>query len=119
MNHSEAVTSLKRPLPEGLELEKGGRELRRRLSSDAVLITRGEHGMAVFSGGSPLSIPTRAREVYDVTGAGDTVISVTAMGLAAGGKMVDCVHLANIAAGLEVAKLGCALVSREEISKAI
>jgi D-beta-D-heptose 7-phosphate kinase/D-beta-D-heptose 1-phosphate adenosyltransferase len=119
MNHSEAVATLKRPLPEGPALERGGQELRRRLSSDAVLVTRGEHGMAVFAGGTPLSIPTRAREVFDVTGAGDTVIAVTAMGLAAGGKMADCVHLANIAAGIEVAKLGCALVSREEIARAI
>jgi len=119
MNHSEAVATLKRPLPEGPALERGGQELRRRLCSDAVLITRGEHGMAVFSGGAPFSIPTRAREVFDVTGAGDTVIAVTAMGLASGGNLADCVHLSNIAAGIEVGKLGCALVSREEIAKSI
>lgn len=119
MNHSEASATLKRPLPEGPALERGGQELRRRLASQAVLVTRGEHGMAIFAGGTPLSIPTRAREVFDVTGAGDTVIAVTAMGLAGGGKLADCVHIANIAAGIEVAKLGCALVSREEIAKAI
>jgi len=119
MNHLEAAATLKRPLPGRAELEKGGMELRRRLSSEAVLVTRGPDGMAVFSSGTPLSIPSRAREVFDGTGAGDTVIAVTAMGLASGGKMADCVHLANIAAGLEVAKLGCALVAREEISRDI
>jgi len=119
MNHLEAAGTLKRPLPDGPALERGGLELRRRLSSNAVLVTRGPDGMAVFGGGTPLAIPSRAREVFDGTGAGDTVIAVTAMGLASGGKMADCVHLANIAAGLEVAKLGCALVSREEIAKDI
>jgi len=119
MNASEASSCLKRPLPGEAELERGGAELRRRLGARAVIVTRGEHGMALFSGGSPSSIPTRAREVFDVTGAGDTVIAVTAMGLAGGGKLADCVHLANVAAGLEVAKLGCALVGREEILRAI
>jgi D-beta-D-heptose 7-phosphate kinase/D-beta-D-heptose 1-phosphate adenosyltransferase len=119
MNHSEAAATLKRPMDGEAALERGGRELRRRLGAKGVLVTRGEQGMALFAGGAPAAIPTRAREVFDVTGAGDTVIAVTAMGLAAGGRLADCVHLANVAAGLEVAKLGCALVGREEIRRAI
>jgi D-beta-D-heptose 7-phosphate kinase/D-beta-D-heptose 1-phosphate adenosyltransferase len=75
--------------------------------------------MGLFTAGPVRVIPTSAREVFDGTGAGDTVIAVTGMGLAAGGRIEDSVRLASAAAGVEVGKLGCALVSREEIRAAL
>jgi D-beta-D-heptose 7-phosphate kinase/D-beta-D-heptose 1-phosphate adenosyltransferase len=117
MNMEEATACLKRPLPDERALIKGGSELRRRLAARAVLVTRHSRGMGLFTRDGVEFIPSRAREVFDGTGAGDTVIAVTGMGLAAGGKMADCVHLANAAAGIEVGKLGCALVSPAEIRR--
>jgi D-beta-D-heptose 7-phosphate kinase/D-beta-D-heptose 1-phosphate adenosyltransferase len=91
-------------------------------SGASVLITWGEHGMWVFdmSGGSAVEahLPAAAREVADVTGAGDTVIAVLALGLAAGAKLVDAARLANLAAGLVVARFGPASVLPAELSAA-
>jgi D-glycero-beta-D-manno-heptose-7-phosphate kinase len=86
-----------------------------------VVITRGKEGMAIFSVGSSSVrlIPTYAREVYDVSGAGDTVISVLALALSAGATIVEAAVLGNMAAGVEVAKRGTATVSREEIQVAL
>jgi D-beta-D-heptose 7-phosphate kinase/D-beta-D-heptose 1-phosphate adenosyltransferase len=82
----------------------------------AVLITRSEAGMSLFrSDNEPLHIPTVAREVYDVTGAGDTVLAVLSLGLAAGVNLADAAGLANIAAGIVVGKLGTSTVSPAEI----
>lgn len=119
MNHFEASACLGRPLPDEKALARGGLQLRKKLRAKAVLVTRREQGMALFSGAGASFIPTRAKEVFDGTGAGDTVISVVGLALAAGGRLADCVHLANIAAGIEVGKLGCALVSPEEIRRSI
>ncbi|MEK7764953.1 MAG: bifunctional ADP-heptose synthase [bacterium] len=119
MNLEEAATCLKRPLADEAAFLAGGAELRRRLGADAALVTRHEHGLGVFTSGPARMIPTSAREVFDGTGAGDTVIAVTGMGLAAGGRIEDSVRLASAAAGIEVGKLGCALVSREEIRAAL
>ncbi len=116
-NHFEAADLLKRPLPDTAALVRGGQELRRKLGGRGLLITRREHGMALFAGGPPVSIPTRAKEVFDGTGAGDTVIATIGLGLAAGGALADCVHLANVAAGIEVGKLGCAVVGPDEIRR--
>ena len=81
-----------------------------------VLVTRGEEGMTLFTGGGEVThIPTTAREVYDVTGAGDTVIATLALALAAGAAMAEGAMLANHAAGVVVGKLGTAVVSREEL----
>jgi len=97
-------------------LKKAALILLEKVSCQAVLITRGEHGMALFEkGGALLSIPTTAREVFDVTGAGDTVIAALALGLAAGASYADAATLANIAAGVVVAKVGTATVSQEEL----
>jgi len=115
LNHFEAAECLKRALPDSAALFAGGQVLRRALGGRNLLITRREHGMALFAGGAPVSIPTHAREVFDGTGAGDTVIATIGLGLAAKGRLADCVHLANVAAGIEVGKLGCALVSPAEI----
>lgn len=90
------------------------------LELDALLVTRGEHGMTLLRPGQPeLHLPARAREVYDVTGAGDTVISTLAVSLAAGSSMEDAVALANIAAGIVVGKLGTAVVSAPELRRAV
>ena len=119
MNQSEASACIGRPIPDEAAMERGGRELLRRLAGRAALVTRGESGMALFEPGRTRTVPTRAREVFAVTGAGDTVIATTTLALAAGASPGDAVLLANVAAGLEVAKLGCALVSRGEIRRAL
>jgi rfaE bifunctional protein kinase chain/domain len=86
-----------------------------------VIVTRGKEGMAIFSSGerSVRLIPTYAREVYDVSGAGDTVISVLTLALAAGASMIEAAVLGNLAAGVEVGKRGTATVTQDEIRLAM
>jgi D-beta-D-heptose 7-phosphate kinase/D-beta-D-heptose 1-phosphate adenosyltransferase len=96
-----------------------GRELRAALDLDALLVTRGEHGMTLFRAErEPLTLPTRAREVFDVTGAGDTVIALLAAGIAAGRDVAEAAALANLGAGVVVGKIGVATVSRSELQRA-
>jgi D-beta-D-heptose 7-phosphate kinase/D-beta-D-heptose 1-phosphate adenosyltransferase len=91
----------------------------RRLGVDHLLLTLGEHGMALLSPeGGVRRIPTTAREVYDVVGAGDTVTAYLATALAAGANAYESAVIANFAAGVEVGKLGAATVSAEEIVEA-
>ncbi|MDG1065525.1 MAG: bifunctional D-glycero-beta-D-manno-heptose-7-phosphate kinase/D-glycero-beta-D-manno-heptose 1-phosphate adenylyltransferase HldE [Luminiphilus sp.] len=86
------------------------------LMLEALLITRSERGMTLLQRGqTPLHLPAKAREVFDVTGAGDTVIAVLAAALSAGESLENSTRLANVAAGLVVGKLGTATVSRDEI----
>lgn len=102
------------------ELVDRGIALLRELKVEALLVTRSEHGMTLLRDGeAELHLPARAREVFDVTGAGDTVISVIAASLAAGSDLPQAVALANIAAGLVVAKLGTATVSVPELRRAV
>lgn len=102
------------------ELVSKGEQLRRDLELDALLITRSEKGVTLLqSDRDPLHIPTRAREVFDVTGAGDTVVSVLAAALAAGDELAEATALANLAAGVVVGKLGTATVSVPEIRRAM
>ena len=98
------------------ELNEKAQKLRSELGLDALLVTRSEEGMSLFREQGILHEPTLAREVFDVSGAGDTVIATLAVMLASGADMVEAVRIANRAAGLVVAKLGTAVVSREEIS---
>ncbi len=101
-------------------VEQKGEQLRQRLGLQALLITRSERGMTLIREGQPaVHLPTRAREVFDVTGAGDTVISVLAAALAAGEDMVDAMTLANLAAGVVVGKLGTATASVAELRRAL
>ncbi|MDD2716042.1 MAG: D-glycero-beta-D-manno-heptose-7-phosphate kinase [Candidatus Wallbacteria bacterium] len=100
-------------------LIKAGRKLIRDMNSDYLLITRGEEGMSLFSQKNVFHIPTVARAVYDVTGAGDTVIAHYSACLAAGAEPVDAAILANIAAGIKVTKLGSAAVTAEEVAEHI
>lgn len=99
---------------------ENGVELLRQLDIDALLITRSEQGMTLLRKDmQALHLPARAREVFDVTGAGDTVISVLATALAAGEELPEAVAMANIAAGIVVGKLGTAIVSMPELRRAI
>ncbi|MDX2457251.1 MAG: bifunctional D-glycero-beta-D-manno-heptose-7-phosphate kinase/D-glycero-beta-D-manno-heptose 1-phosphate adenylyltransferase HldE [Gammaproteobacteria bacterium] len=100
------------------DLVKKGNRLLEQHDLDALLVTRGEHGMTLLRQGAPeFHLPTRAREVFDVTGAGDTVISVLAAALAAGEALPAATALANLAAGIVVGKLGTASVSVPELRR--
>ncbi len=102
------------------ELVAKGAELMRELELGALLVTRGEHGMTLLRPGHPaLHLPARAREVFDVTGAGDTVISTLAASIAAGEELPQAVALANLAAGIVVGKLGTAAISAPELRRAV
>lgn len=97
-----------------------GENLRHALQLTALLITQSEQGMTLLQQDKPaLHLPAQAREVFDVTGAGDTVISVLATGIAAGMEMAQATALANIAAGLVVAKLGANTVTPIELLHAL
>jgi D-beta-D-heptose 7-phosphate kinase/D-beta-D-heptose 1-phosphate adenosyltransferase len=99
------------------DLEKAGRKLLAILSCAAVLITRGEEGMTLFEKGKGkmTHIPTKAKEVYDVTGAGDTAIATLSMALAVGASYEEAARIANHAAGIVVSKLGTATVTPKEL----
>lgn len=102
------------------ELITRGRQLIQALQIQALLITRGERGMTLLqSTESELHLPARAREVYDVTGAGDTVIAVIAAALAAKAPLSEAVILSNLAASIVVGKLGTAVVSAPELRRAV
>ena len=98
------------------ELEARARAMTDALALRAVLVTRGERGMSLFEAGrAAVHIPSAAREVFDVTGAGDTVIAALAAGLGCGRTLEDAARLANRAAGLVVARLGTASVTAGEL----
>jgi rfaE bifunctional protein kinase chain/domain len=90
--------------------------LRAELDLDALLVTRAEEGMTLYRPGSVQHEPTKAREVYDVSGAGDTVIATLAVMLASGATLPAAVHVANHAAGIVVGKLGTAVVHPDELA---
>ncbi len=118
-NQAEAASLLGYPIVSDADLEEAGRRILKMIDCKALLITRGEKGMALFSGGDLTMVPTRAREVYDVTGAGDTVISILCLALAAGAEMLDAVKMANMAAGIVVGKVGTATVTPTELLAAL
>ncbi|MFZ5774836.1 MAG: D-glycero-beta-D-manno-heptose-7-phosphate kinase [Thermodesulfobacteriota bacterium] len=119
-NHHEASLMAGMPIKNEEDLNTAIRILQEKLDSDAVLITRGEAGMALYEKGKPLyTIPTMAKEVYDVTGAGDTVIATLALGLAIGLPAADAATIANFAAGIVVGKVGTATASTGELLEAI
>ncbi|KMV29971.1 bifunctional D-glycero-beta-D-manno-heptose-7-phosphate kinase/D-glycero-beta-D-manno-heptose 1-phosphate adenylyltransferase HldE [Photobacterium swingsii] len=102
------------------DIVEKGFALMEQFDFEALLVTRSEHGMTLLQRGQePLHMPTQAQEVYDVTGAGDTVISVLASSLAAGKSLSDACKLANAAAGVVVAKLGTSTLSTIELTDAI
>jgi len=119
-NHHEALrlTATEEDTDEGLK--RAAQLIGERLGCDAVLITRGPGGMMLMEGmHDPVYVETAAREVYDVTGAGDTVIATLAASLAAGASMLEAAILANHAAGIVVGKIGTATASTDELTSAI
>jgi D-glycero-beta-D-manno-heptose-7-phosphate kinase len=114
-NHheAEAVTLMRVRSPE--EARTAARRFRDRAGCENVLITRGEHGMWLLGPDGECDLPAEAREVSDVTGAGDTVIAAMALGLAGGGSLQDAAQLANKAAGLAVSRFGPTAISAEEL----
>ncbi|HOX09024.1 MAG TPA: PfkB family carbohydrate kinase, partial [Candidatus Omnitrophota bacterium] len=101
-------------------LDKLGRSLLERLKLQAALITLGENGMRVFErGGKITQIPTIAQEVFDVSGAGDTVIATFTTALCAGAKMIEAAHISNFAGGIVVGKVGVASTSQAELKARI
>jgi rfaE bifunctional protein kinase chain/domain len=115
-NAAEAAQITGVPITDDASLERAGMRLLELLGCRYVIVTRGEHGMALFGrDGERLQIPSVARTVYDVSGAGDTVIAVLGLALAAGASIEQAMQLANFAAGAVVAKLGTATASPEEI----
>ena len=101
-------------------LEAKGNEYLRHLDLEALLITRGSQGMTLIQKNHlPVHIPSVAREVFDITGAGDTVIGVLGAALATGSSVLESATLANFAAGLSVAKLGTATITPEELSDCV
>lgn len=112
-NRKEAVECLgKKSFDNMLET---GKELKEKLQLDNLLLTRSEEGMSLFHGDDIINIPTYAKEVFDVTGAGDTVISVFTLACAAGVTLHEAAKIANTAAGVVVGKMGTSTVTKEEI----
>lgn len=119
-NHHEAVQMSGVRIDDQKSLFAAARQIRDDIGCEAVLITRGEAGMALLQGDEDLvTIPTMAKEVYDVTGAGDTVAATLALGLAAGCSMDEAAVLANHAAGIVVGKIGTACVTTTELQDAL
>ena len=112
-------------LASGIEIKdeksliNAGKTLLKSLSCDAVLITRGEHGMSLFEKEKVTHIPTVTKDIYDVTGAGDTVIAAFTLAYAAGAGMKNAAVIANHAAGIVVAKVGTAVATPDQLQKSL
>jgi D-beta-D-heptose 7-phosphate kinase/D-beta-D-heptose 1-phosphate adenosyltransferase len=115
-NHLEAEAVTLTRIRSEAEARDGARLFRERAGCESVMITRGEHGMWVMTPQQEAALPAEAREVADVTGAGDTVIATLALALAAGGSLLEAARLANHAAGIVVGKFGPATASVEELT---
>lgn len=115
-NTKEAEAALGRVFETEADVMRGGTDLLKNTGADSILITRSEHGMSLFERGKdPVTIPTRALQVFDVTGAGDTVISTFSLGLASNCSMLCAAEVANLAAGVVVGIVGTAAASREQV----
>ena len=116
-NHHEAGSYLGQKLITDESLEKAGPKILESLDANVLLITRGEKGMSLFKRNQKEAchFPTQAREVFDVTGAGDTVISIFTLALSAQASLETAVHLANAGAGQVVRRVGAAALSQEEL----
>jgi D-beta-D-heptose 7-phosphate kinase/D-beta-D-heptose 1-phosphate adenosyltransferase len=114
-NHHEAEVATHRRVRTDEEAHHAARDFRARAGCEAVLITRGEHGMWLSEPRGEGTIPAVAREVSDVTGAGDTVVATLSLAMAAGATLAEAAALANQAAGIVVGKFGPATVSSEEL----
>jgi D-beta-D-heptose 7-phosphate kinase/D-beta-D-heptose 1-phosphate adenosyltransferase len=118
-NHHEAEAVTLMRIRNAAEARSAAQRFRERARCESVLITRGEHGMWLLGPDGEFDLPAEAREVSDVTGAGDTVIAAMALGLAGGGSLRDAARLANRAAGLAVARFGPVAITAEELAAAL
>jgi D-beta-D-heptose 7-phosphate kinase/D-beta-D-heptose 1-phosphate adenosyltransferase len=114
-NKQEAERLIGMTIENDRQLEEAGRRLLEKFDCPYALISRGEAGMSLFDRVQSYHFPTVARDIFDVTGAGDTVIATLAMARAGGAEMEEAVVLANHAAGLAVGKVGTATVSQSEL----
>ena len=115
-NLRELAEATKMPVSNEVEVEAAARQLIRETDSAAILVTRGSGGMMLFrENAQAISFRSRAREVYDVSGAGDTAVAAVALGTAAGLRLEDAVEVACVAAGLVVAKVGTATLTPREL----
>jgi D-beta-D-heptose 7-phosphate kinase/D-beta-D-heptose 1-phosphate adenosyltransferase len=119
-NVEEASTASGVTISDSRSLRNAGRKLLKVWDSESVLISRGEDGMTLFKrSGGVQHFPTAARDVFDVTGAGDTAVSACALALAAGGTLEEAAVMANVAAGVAVAHVGTAVVTARALRQAI
>jgi D-glycero-beta-D-manno-heptose-7-phosphate kinase len=116
-NHHEAEAVTHMRIRTSDDARAAARRFRERTRCESVLVTRGEHGMTVLGVDGEEELPAEAREVADVTGAGDTVIATMTLALAAGATLADAARLANRAAGIVVGKFGPATVSVDELRR--
>lgn len=115
-NYYEAARAVGISPNDQVPIEEIGRKLLKKMNSDAVLVTLGENGMCLFEkSGKVTNIPTVAQEVYDVSGAGDTVVGAYTLAIASGAKDIEAAHIANCAAGIVVGKIGVAVATQEEL----
>ncbi len=117
-NRSEFETIVGRQEDEDALLT-AGKNLRKLLELDALLVTRSEEGMTLFTDQEPITLPARSLDVFDVTGAGDTVIANLALALSEGKPLAEAARIANIAASIVIGKMGAAQVSRKELNYAL
>ena len=121
-NHHEAGRAAGMEIIDGRDIVRIGRKLLEKFNFQALLITRGEEGMNLFERNdntTHTAFPTEAREVFDVTGAGDTVIGVFALSVASGATFKEAAALANHAAGIAVGKVGTATITQDELREAL
>lgn len=119
-NHHEAGTFCRFEVLDKETLDRAGRHLLRELDCRSVLITQGKEGMTLFeNSGNITHIPTHAKKVYDVTGAGDTVIATFSLGLAVGLDLRYAAIVSNLAAGIVVGEVGTSAVSAKDLKQAI
>lgn len=119
-NHHEAGEAAGFQIKDDVSLEKAGRKLLDKLKCESVLITLGENGMCLFQNGKrSIKIHTVAQDVFDVSGAGDTVISAYTLARARGASPLEAAYISNCAAGIVVGKVGVAVTTREELLERI
>jgi len=116
-NAREMAAAARAPVDTEAEIETAARHLMAASGCGAILVTRSEKGMTLVEAGGTASVPARAREVFDVSGAGDTVIAALALSHAAGRSLVQAMHIANAAAGVVVSKLGTATADIAEVMR--
>jgi rfaE bifunctional protein kinase chain/domain len=115
-NHHEAERIIHHECADDSQIERAGKKIFQKIAARNIIIKRGEKGMSVFEKeGKVIHIPSIAREVFDVSGAGDTVIATASLALLSGATIFEAAHLANTAAGIVVGKLGTATVSSREL----